>query len=692
MRPHGARGSRARLLVPGFPRFTGLDAPRPACEPPRLAGSLLNSVPARRSPIYVFLALLLAPLTALLARPLGTHVRVDVGAFAAPILGDGWARAERASLDESEASERSVFYYRALPGQAALALPFEAQGPVSVSLRARALTMRCAVDVFISGTRAGEAVVLPRDWVRYTVAGRSEGPLDLGLAVRPIPLVRRSADERPDVLVDYLDVEAPGGLRFTARAAALLALGPLLVTLFLCALRVPPRAVLIASAAATLVVVVLAHRAPAAMVVAVPRLLPAACLAGLGVFALSRLLSRIGDGPLPAPALALAVALGVTAHGAVAFFPDHNPPDLDIHVRRTQDLAGVPLDYGAWLRYGSQLPTASQDLGAATAALGERTLIPYSPLPYIFYYALSAAGLDLYWALPVANTVIVLLVVPVLWGFARRMFDASAAWTAVWLYGLDLAVWHHLGRSHAPAVFGGALATAALFAYAWSAPALDTVRRAALMGIGLALAVLGYSSLVALVALLGVVLLFLLAVDARSLRPEARVGAASALVVGGLLSLVVFYGHYVPGLLGGARGVEAEPDLFPGRTFLFLHNESRQAMRLWALGLWIPVAAGLLAAPFALWRSPARFRPVLVAWLAGWAIFLVLKEPRFYPRLLRWAKEDQFVSPLLCLLMAGALSAIPEKRTRWALTALVLAVALWLQLRDFAHHANSLLL
>jgi hypothetical protein len=193
-------------------------------------------------------------------------------------------------------------------------------------------------------------------------------------------------------------------------------------------------------------------------------------------------------------------------------------------------------------------------------------------------------------------------------------------------------------------------------------------------------------------ALLGCVLLMLLVLDARSLRPQARVGTAGALAVGGLVSLLVFYGHYVPGLLGGARAVEAEPDLFPGRTFLVLHNESRQAMRLWALGLWIPVAAGLLAAPLALRRAPAPFRPALFAWLGAWALFLVLKEPRFYPRLLRWAKEDQFVSPLLCLFIAGALSAIPEKRTRWALAALVLAVALWLQLRDFAHHANSLLL
>jgi hypothetical protein len=80
------------------------------------------------------------------------------------------------------------------------------------------------------------------------------------------------------------------------------------------------------------------------------------------------------------------VAVAVLGHGSLVFFPNHNPPDIEIHARRTLDLGGVPFDYQAMLRYGSQLPTASQDQGAATAALGEKTLIPYSPLPYVFYY------------------------------------------------------------------------------------------------------------------------------------------------------------------------------------------------------------------------------------------------------------------------------------------------------------------
>jgi hypothetical protein len=197
----------------------------------------------------------------------------------------------------------------------------------------------------------------------------------------------------------------------------------------------------------------------------------------------------------------------------------------------------------------------------------------------------------------------------------------------------------------------------------------------------LGIAALGYSSLVVLFGLFGLVLLVLLALDARGM---------AALVAGGLLAGVVFYFHYVPGLVRGAGALESSPDLFPGRTFLVFHNESRQSLRLWALGLWIPLFAGLVAAPFALRRARPAGRPVLIAWIAAWVLVMVLKEPWLFPRLLRWAKEDQFVSPACALFAAAAIAGIPRRGPRVVVAGAALALALWLQARDFAHHANSL--
>jgi hypothetical protein len=71
---------------------------------------------------------------------------------------------------------------------------------------------------------------------------------------------------------------------------------------------------------------------------------------------------------------------------------------------------------------------------------------------------------------------------------------------------------------------------------------------------------------------------------------------------------------------------------------------------------------------------------------------MLLKEPVFFPKLLRWAKEDQFLSPLLCLCLAAAITGARPRWLRALLTTLVLLGALALQWRDFQHHANSLLL
>ena len=131
-------------------------------------------------------------------------------------------------------------------------------------------------------------------------------------------------------------------------------------------------------------------------------------------------------------------------------------------------------------------------------------------------------------------------------------------------------------------------------------------------------------------------------------------------------------------------------DPFPGRTVFIFHNESKESVRLWAGGYGLLLVAGLVAAPAALRRARAEARPVLVAWLVAWAMLMLLKEPSLLPKLLRWAKEDLFVSPLLDLMIGGAVAALPRRGLRLAVAALVIAGAAWLEARDFMHHASTL--
>jgi hypothetical protein len=646
------------------------------------------------------LVLALAGTTALGVRSLGPGpLRLEIGAFDRPWLRGDWRRAERTEVGaEAAAGGPSTFYYRAPPPRGEVVLPLRTgPGPLRITVRATS-RLRAGLAVFHGPERLGEAVLgpgrwdgAPGPWERLVFqASVRPGPVELGLVVRPLPLVRREQVADPEVLLDSLELESGGGITLLPRGCLLAALVPLLCGLGAAWSRAGRAWAVLASGLGALATILVVRAAPVQGIFALERLGPVALVGGLVALVLVRLPGLPPVAFQDRARLAWLVAAGVLFHGSVVFFPNHNPPDIDIHVRRTLDLATVPLEYGALLRYGSQLPTASQDLGAATAALGESTLIPYSPLPYVFYYALHRCGLDLYWALTVFGAAAAMLVAPLLWLAAAHVWDREAAWRAALLYTLDLAVWHHLGRSHAPAVFGAALGTAALLHLLVHAERLDHPRRVALAAGVLAVAALGYSSLVVLLGLFGVALLTTLVLDARGLLPPARRGLAMALFGGGLLAGVLYYFHYVPGLLGGAAAVEGEPDLFPGRTFFIFHNESRQSLRLWVLGFWIPLAAGLLAAPVALRRARPAARPVLLCWLLAWAMLMVLKEPGLYPKLLRWAKEDQFVSPLLCLMVAGALGAVPAGWWRRLATAAVLAVALWLQLRDFSHHAVSL--
>lgn len=625
-------------------------------------------------------------------------VRVEVGGYDRAALAGEWPRAVRADVDDAAAGgDARSFYFRAAPWTSALRLPLTSEGALRVDVRA-ATRIRSGISISRRGVAGSEAIVPPGRWERFpapwgrhtmVVEGGAGGEeLDLRLAVRPQPLVGRTAEElaRPDLLIDYIEVSSRAGLRLSGRSCAIAAAAPAVAVLFLVLAGAPPAAAVLGSAIVAAVVALAVRAAPVAALTAIPRLLPFALTAGVA----AALLSRGSALARHRPWLAALTAAAAAAHGSVVFFPDHNPPDIDIHVRRTLDLAAVPLDYASWLRYGSQLPTASQDIGSATAALGERTLIPYSPLPYVLYYALHASGLDLYWAMTVFNAAFAALLIPLAFLTARRLWGDGAARLAATLAALDLALWHHLGRSHAPAVFGGVLGAAALLHLARNADAMRQPRAAAAAAALLAAAALGYSSLVVLLGLFGLVLLLLFALDAKALPAPDRWGLAAALVAGGLIAGVLFYFHYIPGLVHGAAGVEAEPDLFPGRTFFIFHNESRQSLRLWMLGLWLPLAAGFVAAPFALRAAPGWSRPVLLAWLAAWALLMVFKEPFLLPRLLRWAKEDLFLGPLLGLMVAGGVSAISDRTLRRVAAAVALGAAAWLQVRDFGHHASSL--
>jgi len=587
--------------------------------------------------------------------------------------------------DDEVKDSRRDFYFRQLEsGTSRVSIPLRSLGAFGIALRMDT-TVRTRVDLLRENNSMAEAFVTTGPWAETAIAASLHPmPLDFTLRFEDAPLVGRSDPENFRRYLDEVVLRSDHGfsLPWLSRfAGGLLVLGVVLFT--------TPAIGAVASGLTTIGLTALlcglSFLEPVALALALPRLVAFAFGAAVLIAFLSRTL-RINW--RSSTKLGLLGSTMVLAYGFLSFLPNHSPADLDIHIWRTLDVADVPMSWDAWMRYGSHYPTPSQIRGEATAALGEGPAIPYSPLPYLLFYAAHVQGLDLHWSMNAIQAVGLALLLPLIFALARSASDEQGGLLAAALMALDLATVHHLGRAHSPAVLGGALGLGCLLAFGLS---LDYIREpgrwkaaAVLLGLG----ALGYSSTPLFYALFGLCFLGL-----ALLRPASRDfarPAALALGAGGAFALVLFYGHYVPGLLSGGGSAALLSDPFPGRTFFIFHNESRQSLRLWRLGLFIPFLAALPALFLIAVRGPAALRLFLLSWAGAWAGIMVLKEPWAFPVLLRWAKEDFYAAPALALSVAIAIARLESRPARLGLTALSFAVAALLRFRDYGFHADSL--
>lgn len=622
-----------------------------------------------------------------LSLPVGQEIHVPIGSGRGPLIMSGLGPSEAATaLPNAEVADgRRDFYFRQIEAASStVSIPLQTNGPFSVGVRADS-TVRTRVRVNVLGKQVAEAFIATGPWAETRIGDNLRiGQPSFDLNFEDAPLVRRSDTDNLRRYVDELVLRSDQG--FQIPWSSRLCAGLLLVWLVLATRASPlPGLAFLAAVAGPAALTWIAMQEPVGSSLALPRLLGFVLLSTLLTVGLCRMLS------LSRPQRAALCLLGgglVLGCGFLSFLPNHSPADLDIHIWRAVDLAQVPTTYDAWLRYGSHYPTPSQIRGAATEALGQGPAIPYSPLPYVFFYAAHALGLDLHWSMNALEATALALLLPLVFAFARIASSSDlGGLLAATLMALDLATIHHLGRAHSPAVFGGALGLVALLAFGL---ALSTIRRPGQIGISavlLGLGALGYSSTPLFYGLFGVAALALLALQKET--NELLTPVAMTLVAGGLIALALFYGHYIPGLMrGGSNGLIGDP--FPGRTFFVFHNESRQSLRLWRLGLFVPFLAAIPATWIVISRCSAIVRTFLLSWLAAWAGVMLLKEPWALPLLLRWAKEDFYVAPALTLVIAVAVARVESRPVRIALTAACVITALCLRINDYGFHADTL--
>lgn len=616
----------------------------------------------------------------------GREIHIPLGGARGPLMmsGLGPSSAVWALPDAEVADGRRDFYFRQLEApQSTLSLPIRPRGPFRLGIRMDT-TVRTRVDLLRGETVVGGTFVAPGPWGESAIAGNLDLPvLDLLVRFDDAPLVRRSDLSNFRRYIDEVTVRSERGfdLPWTSRLA-----GGLLVLLLvaLASLTAGGAWAAVAAVVAPVILSALLFHDPVAISLALPRLI------GF-VAASAAVISLIGRGLRLRRAsiafLALLGSLMVFACGLLSFLPNHSPADLDIHIWRTVDLADVPMTYEGWFRYGSHYPTPSQIRGSATETLGGGPAIPYSPLPYVVFYGAHVLGLDLHWSMNAIEALSLSLLLPLILAFALRASTETGAFLAAALMALDLATIHHLGRAHSPAVVGGALGLGSLLAFGLALPELDRPGRWKVPALLLGLGALGYSSTPLFYALFGMAMMAFL-LSGKETRGLLR-PVALALGAGGAIALVLYYGHYLPGLVGGGKTPLAS-DPYPGRTFFIFHNESRQSLRLWRLGLFVPFLAAIPATGLVIARGSAVVRSFLLAWLSAWAGIMLLKEPWGLPVLLRWAKEDFYVAPALALVIAIAIARLDSRPFRIALAALSVLTFLYLRVVDYGFHANTL--
>jgi hypothetical protein len=617
----------------------------------------------------------------------GREIPVPVGGGRGPLMMSGLGPSDAASAlpGEEVADQRRDFYFRQveLPRVQA-SVPLSPRGAWSVAVRMDS-TVRTRVAMTDGGVFVGDALIAPGPW-RETPLGEGLRPdrMEFTLAFQDAPLVQRADPENFRRHIDEFVFRSPEGFGLswlTRFAGGVLVLLLVWIAQWTAWTQAAPGLVI----AGPLVLFLMSFLEPVGLALALPRLLGFLAFCVALVFVVGRTLK------LPAPKIAALSLLGsgmVLVYGFLSFLPNHSPADLDIHIWRTLDLARVPWSYDAWLRYGSHYPTPSQARGAATEALGEGPLIPYPPLPYFLFYAAHKTGLDLHWSINAIEVTGLALLLPLIFAFARGASSATGGLLAAALMGLDLSTIHHLGRAHAPAVVGGALGIAGVLVFGLALPRLHEPGRLRLPALALGVGALGYASTPLFYALFGAALTAWVSVASKT-RTLSR-PILLALCAGGALALAVYYGHYVPGLIrsGGPSALLSDP--FPGRTFFIFHNESRQSLRLWRLGLFVPFLAAIPATAMVIVRCSSTIRAFLLAWLSAWAGVMLLKEPWALPRLLRWAKEDFYVAPSLALLIAIAVARIESRPLRVGLIVVSLTTALFLRARDYGFHADTL--
>jgi hypothetical protein len=384
--------------------------------------------------------------------------------------------------------------------------------------------------------------------------------------------------------------------------------------------------------------------------------------------------------PWVAGGLVLLVMVALAVRLAMLLHPRFYYPDVRVHAQFAWELGRRGLV--AFLRNFTE-NQYRYSLGLQLEN-GHWYAFPYPPAFYILCWPLVRLGVRPEVAVSVLAAAVNSLEALLVFGIARRLQRAEglalAAAAAVPVLPLFLA---RLSLAYFPALVGHGVDAVVLLYLVGHLNDLDRRRVVLTLGALLAAAFLTYTqSLLNFAVLLPIFLLFQLVRDRTREGRHRQFGLVAAGLLGATLSLLVFYGRYVPIVLDMRRGIPmaeervliekqeqqarnavragtplpapaADDDPYTGPQVDLVRGLRKAAWRLYVFyGLFAPVAvAGVLLA----WRTTGGrdAARLVAAWALTYLVLNLASGALPGPNLVRYNKDLEIIAPLCCLGLAS---------------------------------------
>jgi len=607
------------------------------------------------------------------------------------------------------------FYGRLTARCAELEIPYHSlRSPLRLFLRAHRFGLQGKVLLDVNGELLGEFVFgkssYPWGGIRTIVpqSVAERGPLHIELVTEGGDPPPSHMSEETGVGLDWIDVSPMSqGAVLRPSPAAYTALYVFVLSGFAFALLSGLSLSRATVALGALVAVACASTArfPVETSVALARLWIVFPFALAVHFAVTRVL---GKECFDAHFVSRLVAIAALVHSVLIFFPNHLPPDVPLHGVQVSWLSSADFSYTGLLDYSRTLSRSitsdavlmeieREDKGPEEASR-QSFGAPYPPFFYLLAFSLSRLHGDLRFVLEFLAVAMGSLMLVLVFLIAKAFFtDGVTARIAAILFAMEISVWHHSNRGHAPGVFGALFVL--LFLWYLASRGDSPHRPLGVARFALLTAVVALCYTVALVQISIFIfcyaLLLLLFGEVREGRRSLVSPMLAGFAIGLVAAVALFYAPYVAAVLTPSQGsgvlLARTSDYDPPATFYFLRNQLRDSVRILQNGHVVFVLLSIAGLGF-LRRSQASLdrRCWIWAGLSTYAFMLVLKDPVFLPRIFLHAKEDLFYAPFACLLGALPLAWLWSRPRLRPLVAAAFIGFCYLSIRDKIWNADTL--